>query len=223
MGKGISRYAPLTGLLAIIFGAVGIVLAQTWADEPGSKATGIEIAAWMTDKSWAIIVSGWLVWLAAAAFLWFLGSLRVLLRRGEGADGRVSEIAWGGGLAAVILFSAMFAPIVAGASAQEFDDRKLSPTLAESLFVLSNGSGFFLALEIAAGVLSLATAVVVLRTAVLPKWYGWLGSIYALWLLIIPIGWIGMIGFPIWILLTTLLVYRAEVKGPSTAAAAAPA
>jgi hypothetical protein len=52
----------------------------------------------------------------------------------------------------------------------------------------------------------------------LPKWYPWLDLLYGMWLLIIPVGWLGLIGFPVWILITTLLVFRAEA-----AASAAPA
>jgi hypothetical protein len=218
---GLARYAPLTGLLAIVFGAVGGVLSTTWADEPGSKASGAEIAAWMTDKSWAIIVSGWLWWLAGLSFLWFLASLRSVLGRGEGGDRRVTTIAFSSGTVAVALFMLTAVPIVTGAAVQEFDDRTLTPSLAESLFVLGNGGGIFLAVELTVGVLAVASAIVVLRTAVLPKWYGWLDLVYGIWLLIIPIGWIGLIGFPIWILLTTVLVYRAESSAPSAAAAVA--
>ena len=216
--KGIARYAPLMGLLALVLGVISGVLASTWADEPGSKASGVEIAAWMTDKSWEIIISGWLWWLAGLAFLWFLGSLRSVLGRGEGGDARVTAIGFSSGSIAVALFMLSAVAIVTGAAAAEFDDRKVSPTLAEGLFVLGNGGGLFLAIELAIGVMAVATAIVVLRTAVLPKWYGWLGLLYGIWLLIIPIGWIGLIGFPIWILLTTVLVYMAEGRQAPAAA-----
>ena len=217
--NGIARFAPLTGLLAIVLGVVAGVLASTWADEPGSKASGAEIASWMTDKSWQIIIAGWLWWLAGLAFLWFLASLRSVLGRGEGGDRRVTTIAFSSGTIAVALFMLGAAAIVSGAGAEEFSDRQITPSLAEALFVFGNGEGIFLAVELAVGVLAVATAIVVLRTAVLPKWYGWLDLVYGVWLLILPIGWIGAIGFPIWILVTTLLVWNAEAK-PAAAGAA---
>ena len=211
MGKGIARYAPLTGFGAVVLGAIGILLFQTWADEPSSKAPAAELATWMNDKTWEIIIATWLMWLAGVSFLWFLGSLRGVLRQGEGAPGRVSAIATGGGIVAVGLFIASFAGVMAGASAAEFDDRVIGPALAESLYVLSF-NGFFLAIEMAVAVLVLATAIVVLRSAALPKWYGWLGLLYGIWLLILPIGWFGFFGFPIRILLTTTLVWMADSK-----------
>lgn len=220
MGKGIARFAPLTGFATIAFGAVGILLFQTWADEPSSDAPAAELALWMNDKAWEIIISTWVTWLAGVSFLWFLGSLRGVLRRGEGAPGRVSAIATGGGIVAVGLFIVSFAAVLAGASAAEFDDRVVSPALAESLYVLSF-NGFFLAVEMAVAVLVLATAIVVLRSGALPKWYGWLGLLYGIWLLILPIGWFGYFGFPIWILLTAALVWMAESKSGGTAATTA--
>jgi len=219
MEKGIARLAPLTGFLAVLLGIVAFLLFWGWADAPDSDAPAAEIAAWMTDDSWAIFIVGWLWMLAAASFLWFLGSLRVVLRRGEGGDARVTSIAYGAGLLLVAMLVLFIAPGVAGAAADEFDDRVISPELADSLWVL--GNMFFFAAEIFVGVLAVATAIVTLRSRVLPRWFGWLGLLWGVWMLILPIGWIGVIGIPIWILLTTFLVWRVESK--AGAAAAAPA
>jgi uncharacterized membrane protein len=141
-----------------------------------------------------------------------------VLRRGEGGDSRVTSIAFSSGLLFAAFAAAFFVPVAAGASANEFDDRAITREVAETLWVL--GNGIFGVAEITAGVLALATAIVVFRSAVLPKWYGWLGGLYGVWLLILPIGWIGMIGLPIWILLTTLLVWNAETKTTAAAGAA---
>jgi hypothetical protein len=218
MGTGLARLAPLTGVLAILLGILGEVLFQTWGDEPASDAPAAELAAWMNGKEDAIFCSTWVWLLAGLAFLWFLGSLRSVLRRVEGAQGRVSAIATGGGIVAVAMFFGSFSGLMAGSTAVMVDDRVVSPALAESLYVYGY-NGFFLLIELAAGVVVLATAIVTLRGTGLPKWYGWLGLLYGIWLLILPIGWIGFIGFPIWILLTTGLVWMAESKSPMAPAA----
>lgn len=210
MEKGIARLAPLTGLLAVALGAVAFLLLWTWADVPDTDAPASEIAAWMIDESWPILVSAWLWMLAAAAFLWFLGSLRVTLRRGEGPDARVTSIAYGAGILLTASVALFVAPLLAGAVADEFDDRVVTAELADSLWV--TGNMFFVTAEIFAGVLALATALVVIRSGVLPRWYGWLGGLYGVWLLIIPIGWIGVVGIPVWIVLTTVLVWTAESR-----------
>lgn len=218
--NGIARFAPLTGLVTVALGVLGAVLFTTWTDEPSSDSAATEFAAWMNDNGWAIFVSTWVMLLAGMAFLWFLGSLRSVLRRGEGAPGRVSAIATGGGIVMVALYAASFAGPMAGALAVEVDDRVVGPELAEALYVIG-WNGFFPLTEMAAGVLVLATAIVVLRSAALPTWYGWLGLLYGLWLLILPIGWIGFFGFPLWILLTTALVWMAESKAGAQAATGA--
>jgi hypothetical protein len=67
--SGIARFAPLRGLLAVVLSVLAFILAATWSDEPDTKAPGAEFAAWMTNKSWAILVSAWLWCLAVAAFV----------------------------------------------------------------------------------------------------------------------------------------------------------
>jgi hypothetical protein len=210
MERGIARFAPLTGFASVVLGIVAFVLAMTWADEPDPDAPAAEIALWMTDKSWEILISGWIWWLAAVAFLWFIGSLRSVLGPAEGGTRRVTSIAFSAGAVFTVFAASFFVPVVAGAAADEFDDRTISPETADVLWVL--GNGVFGVAEITAAVMILAVAVVVVRTGALPTWYGWLSLLYGLWLLILPIGWIGMIGLPIWILLTTALVWMAESR-----------
>lgn len=220
MERGIARFAPLTGFAAALLGILSFVLGFTWADEPDTDAPAAEIALWMTDKSWEILVTGWVWWLAVASFLWFMGSLRSVLGPAEGGTRRVTSIAFSAG-AVFAVFAALFSvPIVAGAAADEFDDRTITPETADVLWVL--GSGVFGAVEIAAAVMILAVGLVVVRAGALPKWYGWLSLLYGLWLLILPIGWIGMIGLPVWILLTAALVWMAESKASVPVAAGTP-
>jgi hypothetical protein len=59
------------------------------------------------------------------------------------------------------------------------------------------------------GVLFLiATGVLILRTGVLLRWWGWVTLVLALWLFILPIGWIGLLlGFPAWVLVTSILLW----------------
>ena len=213
MERGLARFAPLTGLAAVVLGALAFVLMMSAADEPETDAPAIELAAWMNEKSWEIVCAGWVWWLGVAAFLWFLGSVRSVLGSAEGGTRRVTSIAFSAGAVFAVFAASLLGPVFAGAAASEFDDRTITPETAEALWVA--GNAFFGLAEIAAGVLCLAVGLVVVRTGTLPKWYGWLGLLYGLWLLIIPIGWIGFIGFPIWILVTTALVWLAESK-PTT-------
>ena len=73
---------------------------RLYSPAPGAGDSDAEIADWYGDhgnrtKVWVAAI---LLMLAAMAFLWFLGSLRTLLRRVEGHPGRVSALAFGAGL-----------------------------------------------------------------------------------------------------------------------------
>lgn len=111
---------------------------------------------------------------AGLAFLWFLGSLRTYLRRAEGEPGRLSAVAFGGGLVMVgLLFvkNAVNASIAATiAFGERFDADPNLVKLLQGLFVLLLGHE-----GVAAAVLVGSASVVALRTAILPRWFGWLG------------------------------------------------
>jgi uncharacterized protein (DUF58 family) len=55
----------------------------------------------------------------------------------------------------------------------------------------------------------LATAaLIILRYGALPRWLGWVGLLFALWLLIPPIGWAGLLlGVPLWTLAAAVLMW----------------
>jgi hypothetical protein len=58
------------------------------------------------------------------------------------------------------------------------------------------------------------TAIAILRTRLLPVWWAWISLVIAVVLLIPPIGWAAIIfGMPIWILVTSVLLYRRPVAG----------
>jgi hypothetical protein len=65
-----------------------------------------------------------------------------------------------------------------------------------------------------------ASALIVLRTGVLPVWMGWLELLIALGLLIVPIGWAFLLfGVPLWLLLASVLLYVRATALPGETAA----
>jgi hypothetical protein len=70
--------------------------------------------------------------LSVAFFLWFLGSLRAVLRRAEGGVGRLSAVAYGGGLATAVLMLALPSVSVLGA----LDANQLSPQGAKTALLV---------------------------------------------------------------------------------------
>lgn len=214
--KGLARYAPLSGIVAVVLWILGIVAAEG-GDSPGDKASGVEIAAYFDKDSTRILLAASLWCLGSAAFIWFLGSLAARLRATVG-DGRLASIVFGAGVAAATVWACGSAPGAAGALAYEQRERTLSPAAAEALDVV--GDGFFLVTEFIAVAFMGAAAVAILRGRVFPAWFGWLTGLIAIVLIVGPIGWAALVfGLPIWTLVVSIWLF---VRQPAAEAAPAP-
>ena len=195
----IDRYAPLSGVLAVIGWIVGIVL----IDKVESKDTGAELLAAYKGEEGRILLAGisWLI--GTAFFVWFLGSLRSRLLAAEGGDGRLTSIAFAGGVGTAICLALLPGPDMAAAFSS--DDLDESAALA-----LGNvGDAFFLGAEYLLAVLLVASALVALRYGGLPTWLAWIQLLIALVLLTAVVGWAALFfAFPLWVLVVSYLLWR---------------
>jgi len=203
------RWAPLAGVLAVPFWVAGVIFVSTKAK--GSK--GPEILASYQQHSDGILVGALLWSIGVLLFIWFLGSLRSHLLAAEGGDGRLANLAYGGGLVASAI--ALLIPAVDEVGALNKHD--INASGASVLHHFSDA--FFIATEYALPILFFATAIVALRYAALPKWLGWLSALVGIVLLIGPIGWAALIfATPIWTLIVSILLWRrAEARVSSRA------
>ena len=201
------RWAPLAGVLAVPFWVAGVIFVS--AKAKGSK--GPEILASYQQHSDGILVGALLWSIGVLLFIWFLGSLRSLLLAAEGSDGRLANLAYGGGLVASAI--ALLIPAVDEVGALNKND--IDASGASVLHHFSDA--FFVATEYALPILFFATAIVALRYAALPKWLGWLSVLIGVVLLIGPIGWAALIfATPIWTLIVSILLWRrAEAPSPA--------
>jgi hypothetical protein len=209
----LERYAPLTGVLAVVLWVVGFLVLMS-SGLPGTAASPEQVLAYYQTSS-APVLAGGLLWVfGTLAFVWFLGSLRVSLQSAEGGAGRLASIAFGGGIAMAV--SAVFIP--AGSMAVVLAAGTISATSADVLHRLP--SIFYVGAEMFAAVVVGATGLLVLRTAVFPRWLAWVSIVLAIVLLIPPIGWLGVLfGIPIWVaLVSVLLMPRAELPRQEAAA-----
>jgi hypothetical protein len=198
-----ARWEPLTGIVAVALLLIGVFVAEEAGNPPESEASPEEVLAWFQSESTAIVAGSFLFMLGGAFFLWFLGSLRTRLLAAEGQAAHFTAIAFAGGVATAIFLIATPGGDLAGGI--EEDD--LSPTSADALHDISDA--FFVGAEVSAIVLTLATGLVVLRTGVLSKIFGWASVVLAVWLAIGPIGWAGLLlGFPLWVVAASLLLLR---------------
>jgi hypothetical protein len=193
------RLSSLSGALAVPFWIAGVILVSTQAK--GNK--GPKILASYQHHSNGILVGGLLWSIGVVLFIWFLSSLRSHYLAAEGGIGRLASLAWSGGLVASAI--AMLIPTTDEAGALNKND--IDASGAAVLHHLSDA--FFVATEYSLSVLFLASAVLALRYATLPKWLGWLSLLIGVVLLIGPIGWAALIfATPIWTLIVSFLLWR---------------
>lgn len=198
-----ARYAPLSGVLATGLTIAGLAVVEA-ADGTPDDPTPAQALAYVEAHGDAVVLGAWLVALGLVAFYWFLGSLRTALRDAEGGSGRLAATAFGGGLAAAVLLVAAIAP-TASAAIATMDATNLSPEAAQA--VLHVGDAFFPAAFMAMSVPVAATALVALRTRVLPRWFGAASLVIAVALLIPVVQWLtfGFV-FPVWLVACSLLL-----------------
>jgi len=193
------RFAPLAGVVSVVLWVIGSLIEQGAIKDKTPET----LLSSYTQKEGRILVGG-LIWLIGTLFFfWFLGSLRATLAAAEGGVLRLTTIAFAGGVSAAVC-GLLFPGADMGAAIT--DDKDLSAPTAEALRVV--GNAFFIGAEIALAVLLIATALVVLRTRVLPVWIGWISVIVGIVLIVLPVGWAAVIfAFPIWVLLVTYLLW----------------
>ena len=95
----------LAGIAPLLLGLAGLIVLEGPADRPELNQPPAVILSYFGEQD-TVILGSFLLMLAAVAFIWFAGSLRAVLRRKEGGEGRLSTIAFGGGVAAGVFMLA---------------------------------------------------------------------------------------------------------------------
>jgi hypothetical protein len=205
------RLAALTGVVAVALWIAGVVMLETVSPEDENSPQAL--LAYFEDEGTTLLVGAFLFALGTAFFVWFLGSLRAAFLAGEGMPGRVTAIAFAGGIGKAVFDLGVMGGFVAGALGA---DENLTPEAAQAIFWMDDA--FFIGAEFMGLVFMAASALLVFRTRVLPVWMGWLALVIAIGLLVVVIGWVFLLfGLPLWVLLASLLLWRAEA-GPARTA-----
>jgi hypothetical protein len=206
------RWAALSGLVAVALWVIGVVIDES-SSLPGDDPN--EILSWFQDESNTILVGAFIFMLGSLFFLIFLGALRARLVEAESRRALLTAIAFGAGIVATAMTLLIPGPNLAGALAE--DD--LTPEAAQALTVMDDA--FFVGAELAAALLLAATGFAILRYGALPRWLAWISFLFALWLLVPPIGWAGLlVGVPLWTIIVAVLLWMRS--GDESAAARAP-
>ena len=204
MSDRFERFSALTGVLAVVLWAAGVaIIGGGHVGLPGGvpEEGADEVLAHFRANENAVVSGGWLFMLGSLAFLWFVGILRGRLVDAEGGTSTFASIAFAGGIATGVF--ALGIPTGGVVAALGID--RIGAQEAAALNALE--TAFFVGAELCAIVLLAAAAVVALRSAVLPRWWAAASILLAVWLVIGPIGWVGLLaGLPAWTLATSVLI-----------------
>jgi hypothetical protein len=209
-----ARLAPLTGVAAMLAGLGGLVVLEGPGARPEWDAPQRLFLEYFSDRG-SVVFGSFLFMLSGILFIWFAGALRAVLHEAEGEGGRLSTVAFGGGLGAAVCVMALAGANTAGATLAP----ELSRGAAKTFFLF--GDAFLYPAAASAAVLLLAAGLVMLRTHVLPRLLAWTSLLVALWLVIPPLGssgsgpenpaaWTGLAAFavalPLWTIVTAVVL-----------------
>jgi hypothetical protein len=206
------RLSALAGVLAVVLWASGVAI--TGGDHiglPGGlpEEGAEETLAYFQENESTVVPASALFMVGSLSFLWFVGILRTRLVGAEDGAATFAAIAFAGGVATAIFALAMpTGGLVASLNADEIE-----ASTAEALNAVE--TAFLIAAELSAIVLLVGGSVVALQTRVLPRWWAIVSILLAVWLLILPIGWAGLlVGLPGWTVVTSVLLLGGSTVTP---------
>jgi hypothetical protein len=149
---------------------------------------------------------------SAVFLLFFAGSLRTVLARSEGNEARLAGVAQGAAIAGVVLVGAGMSAIGGAAWLAEYS----APSAPVAAFAHAAAESTLFYSFVFFGVVALATGIVALRHDALPGWFGWLALALGMGMIvggagapmIHSLGLLGGICFPVFFLITPILVWR---------------
>jgi hypothetical protein len=212
------RWGAIGGFLYVI----GMILLFVWPGEPPQDASTEQLLQFYQDNEFAVTWGAYMaVALGGLGLLWFLGSLRSALRRAEGGTGRLSAIAMAAGAGSLILLLGAVGVFVSTAfNAVDPGNVNFQFDLSTHEMVVGAGFGLFIFHLVLAGALVAATSVLSIRTAVFPKWLGWVGTPLALALVLPLVSFFALFAFWAWVVVIVILLLTG--RGSRSASAATP-
>jgi hypothetical protein len=197
----------LSGVVAVVLFLAGALVHDVIGDPPDSDAPAAAFATYYQEDDGSIWFASIFISIGLAFFLWFVSTLRGALHAAEGGIGRLASTAHAGGIATATLIFAGFGTQVSAAILVSDRDAPLDPDLAVGFWWM--GDGMIVSAFYATAVLLAATGFVFLRhRGLVPRWFGWVTVALALILLVPWINWIAFFGFAIWVVATSLLLWR---------------
>lgn len=209
----LEQLAPLSGLASVVLVIFGAVVISNYDYLPPAE----EVADFLNGNPTRVITGAYIAFISAFFLIWFAGSVRSALIAHEGGTGRLSMIAFGGGVAAAVALGISFTAVLS-AGLRAGAPGGISPIGAVTMFDLWGqlmGQMFASGLAVLIG----ATAVVSIRTAVFPTWFGWVSALVAFGLLS-PGAYLVLALGVVWLLVVSIWLYiRGRSSGEPSAIA----
>jgi hypothetical protein len=212
MNRNIPLVPALSGIVAIVLPFV----AQSFGGggSPDLPASRAKIESWLASQNLtaAHFAGGVLELIGILALIVFAATLWSVLRGADSEDGIASATAFGAGLVAAAIKLASFPAAFAAIWRHK---QGINPQLASALVDMNNVS--FVLMWTLFAVMLAASATVIFRSAVLPRWLGWFGAVTAVILIVSapaaahvpPLG--VMLAF-IWIISTSVVLTRRALR-----------
>jgi hypothetical protein len=201
-------WTPTAGILAAVTFLVGFVM--TASSTPDSSDSDSKILSWYADHGHRVtaVVGAFILAFCGLFLLWFASGLRQRLRVAEGPEGRLANVALGGGVLLVALLWVGTAAIAAIPAGISLGDARQLTNADLGRFLQSIGFGSILLFGMFGAIALIdATSVVIFRTGVLPRWLGWLGFVCGV-VLLFGVVFLPVIALPIWLIAASIVLYR---------------
>jgi hypothetical protein len=169
-----------------------------------------KVIAWYASHGHRLvnIVGAYLLAFCGLFLLWFVSGLRQRLRAAEGPGGRLANVALGGGVLLVGMLWVGAAALVAISGGESLGGNPPLKTADLARFLPQIGFPAILVFAMFGAIALIdATSIVIFRTGVLPRWFGWLGFICSIVLLFGAI-FFPMVALPIWLLAGSFILFR---------------
>ena len=202
-----ARWSPVGGVIFVALYLVGLALTSSPdSGKPDEKIVAHYAKAGTRHQD---IASFFLILAAGLAFVWFLAMLRNRLTRSEG-PGPWTAAAFGAGFVSIALWIAGFGLFTAPSFARTDTHRFV---LDANTFRILNDLGYalwFSGTTIAA-VTVVATAILSLRTGLLPRWLAWVSFVVAATMLV-SFFFVPLLILLGWVLVTSLIFLWRELR-----------
>jgi hypothetical protein len=187
--------------MGIVFVVLAIIAVLISGETPSTDDSAREIISFYRDNDDEQAISGALLSLGCVALIFFLGSLRRVLRAADGDEGGLSTVAALGG--AILVVGATIFAGISFTLADAVDD--LPPAAILTLNALN--SDMFFTVAVGTAVFNLALGLAVLRHGGLPRPLGWVALVVGIFGLT-PLGFFAFLATGIVIVWASIALMR---------------